>query len=92
MLTKTFWLGESGVLVRAVRTFAQTLISVIGISAASIFTVDWKTALGTAALASLLSVLMSLDRSSETKEPQVLIVEEQVTPQRLQAGYDGDLR
>jgi hypothetical protein len=48
--------------------------------------------LGTAALASLLSVLMSLDRSSETKEPQVLIVEEQFTPQRLQAGYDGDLR
>jgi hypothetical protein len=92
MLTKTFWLGESGVLVRAVRTFAQTLISVIGISAASIFTVDWKTALGTAALASLLSVLMSLDRSSETKEPQVLIVQEQGAPQRLQAGYDGDLR
>ena len=92
MLTKTFWLGESGVLVRAVRTFAQTLISVIGISAASIFTVDWKTALGTAALASLLSVLMSLDRSSETKEPPVVLVQEQGAPQRLQAGYDSDLR
>jgi uncharacterized protein (DUF697 family) len=92
MLTKTFWLGESGVLVRAVRTFAQTLISVIGVSAASIFTVDWKTALGTAALASLLSVLMSLDRNSETKEHKVVFVQEQGAPQRLQAGYDGDLR
>ena len=91
-MTKTFWLGESGVLVRAVRTFAQTLISVIGVSAASIFTVDWKTALGTAALASLLSVLMSLDRNSETKEHKVVLVEELRAPQRLQAGYDGDLR
>lgn len=66
MLTKQFWLGETGVLVRAVRTFAQTFISVtvVGGSALALFSVDWKETMSISLGAALVSILMSLDRYS----------------------------
>lgn len=71
MLTKQFWLGETGVLVRAVRTFAQTFISVtvVGGSALALFSVDWKESLSISLGAALVSILMSLDRYSPGAVP-----------------------
>lgn len=65
MLNKYFWLGESGVLVRCVRTFAQTAVAMIGVSSFSVWSVDWQNVLGVSLGSALLSLLMSLDRSTE---------------------------
>lgn len=64
MFTKQYWLGENGVLVRAIRTFAQTFISVVGVSQFSLFSADWQNVLGISLGAALVSVFMSLDRYS----------------------------
>lgn len=62
MFTKQYWMGENGVLVRAIRTFAQTFISVVGVSQFSLFSADWQNVLGISLGAALVSVFMSLDR------------------------------
>ena len=58
--TKGFW-AASGV--RAVRTFAQTLVATITAAGVGLFGMEWYDALLTAAGASLLSFLMSVDRN-----------------------------
>lgn len=57
MWTTEFW---KAVAERAVSTFAQTLMGVLGVGATSLLSVDWQAALSTAALAAVLSVLKSL--------------------------------
>ena len=61
MWTLTFW---QAALTRAIRTFAQTLLSLWGATAFNIFSADLRQAIGVSLGASVLSVLMSLDRSS----------------------------
>lgn len=51
------WTKKSGI--RAVKTMAQTAVALLP-AAATIAQVDWLTVLGTAALAGVASVLMSL--------------------------------
>ena len=79
MLSKIFWFGERGVLVRAIRTFAQTAIAMIGVSSFSVWSVDWQNVLGVSLGSALLSMLMSLDRSTEgavmVSEPAPTVVE-----------------
>lgn len=53
--------------VRAVKTVAQTAVSLLP-AAASITAVDWKIVLGTAALAGVVSVLTSVAGIPEVKE------------------------
>ena len=64
MFTHQFWFGDAGILVRSVRTFAQTAVAMIGVNTTSLYSVDFKAVVGTAGLAALLSALMSLDRST----------------------------
>jgi hypothetical protein len=52
---------------RAVKTIAQTAVAMIP-AAATITGVDWKTVIGTAALAGLMSVLTSVAGLPEVKE------------------------
>lgn len=68
MLTKSFWFSETGVLVRAARTFAQTSIAMLGVSQFSLFTVDWLNLVGVSGAAAFLSVLMSIDRSADVSK------------------------
>ena len=89
MLTKTFWLGEGGVLVRAVRTWAQTAVAAIGVGTTNLFSADMQNVLALASSAAILSILMSLDRTSAGTT--VTVVEPPVAP-ALQAGYAGDVR
>lgn len=53
--------------IRAVRTFSQTVIGLIP-AAVTIAQVDWKTVLGSAALAAVVSVATSLTGLPEVKE------------------------
>lgn len=69
MLTASFWFGESGVLVRAVRTAAQTAIAAIGVGQTNLFTADLKNVAALSASAAILSVLMSVDRGTATGMP-----------------------
>ena len=69
MFGKQFWLGDYGVLARCLRTFAQTAIAMIGVSSFSVWSVDWQNVVGVSLGAGLLSILMSLDRSTEAAKP-----------------------
>lgn len=63
MFTSTFWLGDGGALVRAIRTFAQTAAALIAASAFSPFDAGaWGNVAVVAGTSALLSLLMSLDR------------------------------
>lgn len=59
------WLKAAGV--RAVKTMAQTAVSLLP-AAATITSVDWKVVAGTAALAGLTSLFTSLAGLPECKE------------------------
>ena len=59
------WIQAAGV--RAVKTMAQTAIALIPASV-MISAVDWKTVLGTAALAGVVSILTSLAGIPEVDE------------------------
>ena len=57
MFTYRFWqlAGE-----RAVKTFAQTLVAVLSITSFGLLNAPWTTALSTAGMAAMLSVLTSM--------------------------------
>ncbi len=59
------WLKAAGV--RAVKTVAESAVALIP-AAATITAVDWKTVAGTAALAGVTSLLISLKGLPELKE------------------------
>ena len=59
------WLKAAGI--RAIKTFAQTAVGVIGASA-MITQVSWQTVLSAAALAAILSLLTSVAGLPEVKE------------------------
>lgn len=62
MLTRDWWLGDNGALVRAARTFAQTALATVGVGTTNLFTADLKNVLALSTSAAILSLLMSLDR------------------------------
>ncbi len=57
MWTYRFW---QFALERAVKTFAQSLLAVLGVSGIGLLSVPWSTALSTAGMAAMLSVLTSV--------------------------------
>jgi hypothetical protein len=61
------WLKAAAI--RAVKTFAQTAVALIP-AAAMITAVDWKTVLGTAALAAVASLFTSVAGIPEVKEEE----------------------
>lgn len=57
MFASLFWRGAAE---RAVKTFAQALIAVLGADGFGLLNAPWLTALSTAGMAALLSVLTSV--------------------------------
>jgi hypothetical protein len=57
MFTYSFWLST---LERSVKTFAQAALAVLGAGGAGLFDAPWTTALSTAVMAAILSVLTSM--------------------------------
>jgi Putative lactococcus lactis phage r1t holin len=57
MLTLTFWQCS---LERAMKTFCQTLVAILGAGSVGLLNADWTTSLSTAGMAALLSVLTSV--------------------------------
>lgn len=54
---KDFW---KCALVRAIRTFCQSLVTLIGTEAVNIIDIDWLTILGIAATTAVMSILTSI--------------------------------
>lgn len=68
--TNQFWLGAAE---RAIKTIAQSLVGVLGVSGIGLLTVDWVAALsvaGAAGLASLLTSIGSADHVAGTARPE----------------------
>ncbi len=61
MLSKVFWLQS---LDRAVRTFAQTLVAVLGANSVGLLDAPWTASLSTAGMAAVLSLLTSVAASN----------------------------
>ena len=57
MFTRQFWKLAAE---RAVKVFAETLAGVLVVSGVGLFAADWKSALSTALMATLVSVLTSV--------------------------------
>ena len=66
MFSKTWWKAAA---VRAIRTFAQTAIAAIGVTA-TVSAVDWLTVLSTSGLAAVLSLLTSVAGLPEVRESE----------------------
>lgn len=83
-LTDTrFWIAAGE---RAIKTFAQALVALIGTTAVSVVELDWAQMLGVSATAAIVSVLTSIASNNlgrnygpsltdETVEPDPIIVE-----------------
>ncbi|WP_030143866.1 holin [Mycetocola saprophilus] len=67
-LTKDFWIyaGE-----RAIKTFAQTAVAVIGTTAIGLIEVDWAGVASAAALAGVVSILTSVYSHERTPGKRV---------------------
>lgn len=66
------WLKAAGI--RAIKTFAQSLVAYIGVATA-FSEVNWARALSTAGLAALLSLLMSISGLPELNDEPIKEVE-----------------
>lgn len=95
MLTKEFWLGDNGALVRAIRTAAQTAIAAIGVGQTNLFSADLQNVAALSVSAAVLSVLMSLDRNTpetvSAKTPGVYVTEIE-PPSSYAVGCGTDLK
>jgi hypothetical protein len=80
MLTLTFWQCS---LERALKTFCQTLVAVLGAGSVGLLNADWITSLSTAGMAALLSVLTSVGSTPVGKSgtPSLVgAIQHEVTP------------
>lgn len=56
-MNKSFW---KSALIRALRTFCQSLVALIGTDAINIVNIDWLTIIGIAATTAVMSLLTSI--------------------------------
>lgn len=70
LFNTSFW---KDALWRSFRTFCQTLLSLFGGSALNVWSAGWHDSLGVAVGAALLSLLMSVDRSTATPQVDVTV-------------------
>ncbi len=65
---------------RAVKTFAQTLVALIGTGAVGIMSLDWPQMLSISATATLLSVLTSVASANFGSNPGPSLADETIEP------------
>ena len=70
--TTAFWRGAGE---RALKTFAQALVAVIGVGAVGLLDVDWLGALSAATLATVVSLLTSIGNADFTAGQTPVVVE-----------------
>lgn len=72
MFTKKFW---KDALERAAWTAAQSLLGILAVAGATVFTISWPAALGIVATATVVSILKSMvvNASSDTDTASVVV-------------------
>lgn len=71
--SSAFWRGATE---RALKTFAQALVAVIGVGAVGLLNVDWIGALSAALLATVVSVLTSIGNADFTSGQTPVVIED----------------
>ena len=82
--TTAFWRGAGE---RALKTFAQALVAVIGVGAVGLLDVDWLGALSAATLATVVSLLTSIGNADFTAGQTPVIVEHDGVTEAIHAAY-----
>lgn len=77
MFDQRFWIATAE---RAIKTFAQALIALIGTQMVNIVSLDWPQMLGAAATAALVSVLTSLVSANFGPNPGPSLADETIEP------------
>lgn len=72
-----FWVSSAE---RAIKTFAQALVALIGTSAMSIIELDWTQMLGISATAAVVSVLTSIASANFGPNPGPSLTDETIEP------------
>lgn len=72
VFTWSFWKDAVS---RSVRTFCQTLVSVLGVSELNIFTASWGASLGISLGSAFVSFIMCLDRAFAITEVKIITIE-----------------
>lgn len=71
MKSKEYWLNwAKAAVVRAIKTVAETAISLIGANMVNIVSLDWMNIAGVCATAGVISVLLSLKGLPEVEMPK----------------------
>ena len=79
-----FWRGAGE---RAVKTFAQALVAVIGVGAVGLLDVDWLGALSAATLATVISLLTSIGNADFTAGQTPVIEHDGGVTEAIRAAY-----
>ena len=77
MFDQRFWLAASE---RAIKTFAQALVALIGTGAVNIVSLDWMQMLGISASAAVVSILTSVASANFGPNPGPSLVDETIEP------------
>jgi hypothetical protein len=77
MFDSRFWIAAAE---RAVKTFAQTLVALIGTGAVGIMDLDWMQMLGVSATATVLSILTSVASANFGANPGPSLADETIEP------------
>jgi hypothetical protein len=77
MFNNNFWIAASE---RAIKTFAQALLALIGTDMVGITSLDWPALLAASATATLLSVLSSVGSANFGKNPGPSLADETTEP------------
>lgn len=77
MFDQRFWIATAE---RAIKTFAQALIALIGTQMVNIISLDWPQMLGASATAALISVLTSLVSANFGPNPGPSLADETIEP------------
>jgi len=77
MFDSRFWISSAE---RAIKTFAQALLALIGTDMVGITSLDWPQLLAASATATLLSVLSSIASANFGKNPGPSLADETIEP------------
>jgi hypothetical protein len=77
MFDSRFWLAASE---RAIKTFAQALIALIGTGMVGVMELDWMQMLGISATATILSILSSVASANFGANPGPSLADETIEP------------
>lgn len=85
MFDSRFWIAAAE---RAIKTFAQALVALIGTGAVNIVSLDWMQMLGVSATAAAVSILTSIASANFGPNPGPSLADETIEPDPILVEVD----